>query len=154
MKLGVSFFTFSPDVSIMESIRSCAKAGYEGIEPTMNEEGPFSFESTEKELLAIKQMAGDLGLEVPFSMSYRVNFESGGLIFANGRVFERRTDGTEFEAEISSDMGYYLEIKHFIDCVENDMERMISPDDSAESIRIIEAEIASADKNGQLEYLS
>ena len=62
MKLGVSFFTFSPDVSIMETNSSCAKDGYEGIEPTMNEEGPFSFESTEKELLAIKQMTGDLGL--------------------------------------------------------------------------------------------
>jgi len=65
MKLGVSFFTFSPDVSILESIRACAKAGYEGIEPTLNEEGPFSFDSTEKDLLAIKQLAGDLGLEIP-----------------------------------------------------------------------------------------
>ena len=34
------------------------------------------------------------------------------------------------------------------------MEVMISPDDSMESIRILEAEIASADMNGQLVYLS
>jgi predicted dehydrogenase len=87
-------------------------------------------------------------------MSYRVNFENENLIYENGGVFERRTDETEFEAEVSSGMGYYPEIRHFIDCVENDTEVMISPDDSEESIRIIEAEIASTDKNGQLEYLS
>jgi predicted dehydrogenase len=91
---------------------------------------------------------------VPFAMSYRVNFEHGNLIFEHGKVTERRTDGTEFEAEMSSDMGYYFEIRHFVDCVEGDKKVMVSPESSAESIRIVEAEIASADMNGQLVYLS
>ena len=64
MKQGVSFYTFDQNVSYREAMEQSAKAGYEGVELVVSETGELNMKSTEKEILALKNMAEDLGLSV------------------------------------------------------------------------------------------
>ncbi len=64
MKTGVSFFTFGPDVDLREACEQSKNAGYDGVEPVLGERGQLNMKTTEKELLAIRRMAEDLGLRI------------------------------------------------------------------------------------------
>jgi len=64
MKQGVSFFTFGEDVDLKEAMEQSAKAGYEGVELIVSETGELNMKTTEKEMLAVKKMAEDLGLSI------------------------------------------------------------------------------------------
>lgn len=65
MKKGVSFFTFDQDVDLKEACTQCAKAGYDGVELILSEEGSLNMKTTEKEIREIRSMVEDLGLCVP-----------------------------------------------------------------------------------------
>ena len=64
MKQGVSFFTFGEDVNLKEAMGQCAKAGYEGVELIVSETGELNMKTTEKEMLAMKDMAEGMGLSI------------------------------------------------------------------------------------------
>ena len=64
MKQGVSFFTFGEAVNLKEAMEQSAKAGYEGVELIVSETGELNMKTTEKEMLAVKKMAEDLGLSI------------------------------------------------------------------------------------------
>jgi len=64
MRTAVSFFTFGPDADIPEACRQTRRAGYDGVEPVLSSEGPFSLQTGEKELLALRRMIEDMGLSV------------------------------------------------------------------------------------------
>lgn len=64
MKTAVSFFTFDEKVNIQEAMEHSQKAGYDGVELILSEEGSLNIKTSEKEIMAIKKMADDLGLSV------------------------------------------------------------------------------------------
>ncbi|MCR2807803.1 Gfo/Idh/MocA family protein [Paenibacillus soyae] len=95
-------------------------------------------------------LQGDFG----FAMTFRVNFEGGNLIFENNELKVNPNDGPGFKAELSPDMGYYREVRYFIDAVTNGTPVSVcTPESAADSLAIVEAEIRSADNRGAVEYV-
>ena len=64
MKTAVSFYTFAQDVNIREACEQVKKAGYDGVELVISENGELNMKTTEKELLQMRSMVNDMGLEV------------------------------------------------------------------------------------------
>lgn len=62
MKKGINIWSFPSGMSIEESIELAKDAGFDGIELSLNESGPLSLESTEKEVRAIRRFADDTGI--------------------------------------------------------------------------------------------
>ncbi|SFT29370.1 Gfo/Idh/MocA family protein [Paenibacillus sp. BC26] len=90
-------------------------------------------------------LRGDFG----FEMNYRINFEGGNLIFADNKVKVNPNEEPSFVAELSDDMGYYFEIRSFIDSLANDKPITVcTPESAARTLDIIEAEQKSADAGG------
>lgn len=65
MKQGISFFSFDQNVDIREAALHCKKADYDGIEPVVSESGSLNPSMTDKEVLTIKKIADEYGLEIP-----------------------------------------------------------------------------------------
>jgi L-ribulose-5-phosphate 3-epimerase len=65
MKTAVSFFTFDERVSLKEAMEQSKKAGYDGVELILSEEGSLNMKTTDREIAGIRKMAGDMGLSVP-----------------------------------------------------------------------------------------
>jgi len=87
-----------------------------------------------------------------FKMTYRVTFEKGNLVFENDKL-QVNIDGQEsFAPDHPAEMGYYRELQYFINCIEKDLLiETCPPESTADSIRIAEAEMRSAEKAGQPE---
>ena len=65
MKQGISLFSFSETTDVRWMFEHAKKAGYDGVEPVMSESGYLNPSTSEKDILAMKRMAEDLGLEIP-----------------------------------------------------------------------------------------
>ncbi|WP_066683456.1 sugar phosphate isomerase/epimerase family protein [Christensenella intestinihominis] len=65
MKQGVSFFSFAQDVDVREAAQQIRKAGYSGMEPVVSESGSLNPSMTDREVLEIKGIADEFGLEIP-----------------------------------------------------------------------------------------
>ncbi len=63
MKKGISIWSFG-NLSLEESFRLAAKAGFDGVEVALNETGEASLASDEKEWARIKKLADDCGLQL------------------------------------------------------------------------------------------
>lgn len=63
MKKGLSFYTFEQNVNLREACEQAKKAGYDGVELCISETGELNMKTTEKELLGIRSMINDMGLE-------------------------------------------------------------------------------------------
>lgn len=91
-------------------------------------------------------LEGDFG----FYMGYRVNFEKGNLVFDGDQLKVNPNDGPGFIAELSTDTGYYRELVYFLDAVIHDKPIIVcTPESAAESLKIVEAEVQSADTQGE-----
>lgn len=64
MKTAVSFYSFDQNVDIREACEHAKKAGYQGVELTVSEGGQLNMKTSEKEMLEIRKMINDMGLEV------------------------------------------------------------------------------------------
>ncbi|NLC40018.1 MAG: sugar phosphate isomerase/epimerase [Clostridiaceae bacterium] len=64
MKLGVSFYTFGQNVDIREACEETKKAGYDGVELVLSEDGQLNMKTSDKELEQMRRMISDMGLEV------------------------------------------------------------------------------------------
>ncbi|MCR2807804.1 sugar phosphate isomerase/epimerase family protein [Paenibacillus soyae] len=64
MKKGINIWSFKEGSTIQECIRLAKKAGFDGIELSLNETGELGLDSTDKEVLAIKSRLDDEGLEI------------------------------------------------------------------------------------------
>lgn len=62
MKKGINVWSFPGGMNLTERMELAKKAGFEGIEPALNETGELSLESTEKEILEIRKRAEDIGI--------------------------------------------------------------------------------------------
>ena len=67
MKKGINIWSF-PAGSTKDSLVLAKEAGFEGVELALNAEGELSMTSSEKEILAVKKIADDLGLSL-YSLS-------------------------------------------------------------------------------------
>lgn len=65
MKKGASFFSFAQDVNLSEAMKKMKDAGYDGVELVLGDIGEITMNTTEAELLKIRSMADDYGLEIP-----------------------------------------------------------------------------------------
>lgn len=65
MKQGISLFSFTETTDVRWMFEHAQKAGYQGVEPVMSESGYLNPSTSEKEILAMRHMAEDLGLEIP-----------------------------------------------------------------------------------------
>ena len=88
--------------------------------------------------------------EYGFQMLYRVNFEKANLIFEGGVLKVNPNEGKSFTPELPKEMGYYREIKYFVEALETDGSISVcTPESTTDTIRIAEAEVASARRNGE-----
>lgn len=91
-------------------------------------------------------LEGDFG----FEMGFRVNFEKGNLVFSNNALKVNPNDAPGFFAELSSDSGYYGELKYFTDAIlKNEAATVCTSESAARTLEIIEAETRSADQGGE-----
>ena len=65
MKTGVSMFSFTEDADLRHLFPLVKQAGYDGVEPVLSENGYLNQNTSEREILEIKKMAQDTGLEIP-----------------------------------------------------------------------------------------
>jgi len=72
METAVSFFTFDMSVDYREAMDQCKKAGYDGIEPILSEDGSLNMKTTDSGLAEIKKMADDFGLKIPSVGSWNI----------------------------------------------------------------------------------
>lgn len=93
-----------------------------------------------------------------FTMVFRINFERGSVIMGeNGFIMAGRSENPRipnekpFTPEYDKENAYYKEIKYFVDCIKNNTPVEINPpEDSLNTIRIVAAEIESADNGGAI----
>lgn len=64
MKKGINIWSFRADRTIQECARIAKQAGFEGLELSLNETGELGLDATDKEVLGIKSMLEDEGLEI------------------------------------------------------------------------------------------
>jgi predicted dehydrogenase len=85
-----------------------------------------------------------------FEMIFRVNFEKAMIALEkNGATVVYPVGGKMFRPELSAEMGYYNEIRYFIDAVIHDKPITVAaPESTMDSIRIAVAEMRSADQGG------
>ncbi|NBD23865.1 Gfo/Idh/MocA family protein [Paenibacillus glycinis] len=90
-------------------------------------------------------LQGDFG----FEMNYRVNFENGNVHFRGDGVQVNPSGEAGFSPELSADQGYYFELKYFVETlIAGEALTAATPRSTQETIRIVDAEIASADSAG------
>ncbi|MDD9265625.1 Gfo/Idh/MocA family protein [Paenibacillus sp. GCM10023248] len=90
-------------------------------------------------------LQGDYG----FDMQFRVNFEKGNIVFNSDGLKVNVNDGPGFKPEISEEMGYYQELKYFVETlIAGQTVTTAEPSSTMDSIVIAEAEIESADNRG------
>lgn len=65
MKKGINIWSFNSGTSLESAMKLAKKSGYNGFEPALNKDGELSLLSSEKEILDIKAMADNIGLDIP-----------------------------------------------------------------------------------------
>lgn len=65
IKTAVSMFSFTENADLKRIFPLIKKAGYDGVEPVLSESGYLNLDSSEKDVLTIKRIADDHGLEIP-----------------------------------------------------------------------------------------
>lgn len=91
-------------------------------------------------------LEGDHG----FYMGFRVNFEKANLVFDGSVLKVNPNDAPGFVPELPATDGYYGELRHFTDSILNGRSSgVITPENAALTLEIVEAEIRSADHGGE-----
>ena len=65
MKQGLSLFSFTDSTDVRWMFEHAKKAGYDGVEPVLSESGYLNPHTSERDILAMRRMAEDMGLEIP-----------------------------------------------------------------------------------------
>lgn len=65
MKTAVSMFSFTENADLKQLFPLIKQAGYDGVEPVLSESGYLNQSTTEQEILEIRKMAQENGLEIP-----------------------------------------------------------------------------------------
>ncbi len=90
-------------------------------------------------------LQGDFG----FDMTYRVNFERGNIVFKDGAVKVNPNEGPGYVADLSEDMGYYFQLKHYVESlIAGKPVETAAGRDTRGTIAVVNAEMRSADQGG------
>lgn len=84
-----------------------------------------------------------------FQMRFRFSFKNGTIMLEHGNLVDFPNNKPSFTPDINPEDGYYLEIKHFMESILNniDPQEACPLTSTMETIRIAEAEMQSADNN-------
>jgi L-ribulose-5-phosphate 3-epimerase len=72
MKKGINYWSFDPSTSAVDALLLAKKAGFDGLEFCLAEQGEVSLESTTSELTDLKKRAEDIGIALPSVASWLV----------------------------------------------------------------------------------
>ncbi len=64
MKKGISIWSFADQSDLKKCFEIAKDAGFDGVEVALDEKGPVSLESTKEDILAVKKMAEEIGIEL------------------------------------------------------------------------------------------
>lgn len=102
MKKGISIWSFA-QTDLRECMILAKKAGFDGIELALDEHGPVSMDSTKEDILKVKAMADEIGLEL-YSLAsglyWTYNYTS-----ANKENVEKAKQITRKQLEVASWLG-------------------------------------------------
>jgi len=84
MKKGINIWSFKEGTSIADAIVLAKKAGFDGIELSLNESGELGLDAGDKEILAVRSRLEDAGLEIAglatgLYWSYAMTSEDSGM---------------------------------------------------------------------------
>lgn len=65
MKKGINVWSFKKEMKLEDCMILSKKAGFDGIELSLAEEGEISLKSKESELMNLKTLAENIGIEIP-----------------------------------------------------------------------------------------
>ncbi|MEW8956311.1 sugar phosphate isomerase/epimerase family protein [Clostridium sp.] len=65
MKKGINIWSFKGGTPLIEAMKIAKDAEFQGFEPALNLSGELSLESSEKEILNIKQIAQEIDIKIP-----------------------------------------------------------------------------------------
>ena len=64
MKTGINAWIFPSNLSLPQSFKIAKRAGFDAVELVLNEEGPISLNSTEREIMTIRASVENISLEI------------------------------------------------------------------------------------------
>lgn len=103
MKKGINIWSFPEQTSIAEGIAIAKDAGFEGIELSLNENGPLSLESSAQEIGDIRKLAEDAGIELTSLASGL--YWSYSMTSANAATREKAQDIVKKQLEAAAILG-------------------------------------------------
>ena len=102
MKKGISIWSFA-ETDLRKCMELAKDAGFDGIELALDEHGPVSMDSTKEDIMKVKAMADEVGLElysVACGLYWTYNYTSGN----EGNV-KRAKEITKKQLEVASWLG-------------------------------------------------
>ena len=102
MKKGISIWSFA-EGSLKEKMQLAKDAGFDGIELSLDETGEVSLESTEEDLLKVKAMANEIGIElysIASGLYWTYNYTS-----ANSENRKKAMEITKKQLEVANVLG-------------------------------------------------
>lgn len=102
MKKGISIWSFA-ESDLRKCMTIAKDAGFDGIELALDETGPVSMESTKEDIMQVKAMADEIGLElysVACGLYWTYNYTS-----ANAENINRAKEITKKQLEVASWLG-------------------------------------------------
>ena len=64
IKKGINIWSFDQSLSLETCLKMAKDAGFEGVELALAAKGPLSMESTDEEIIAIREMAESIGVKI------------------------------------------------------------------------------------------
>ncbi|MFV0464499.1 MAG: sugar phosphate isomerase/epimerase family protein [Lachnospiraceae bacterium] len=103
MKKGFSLFSFSDSADISAAFQLIKDAGYDGVEPVMSEYGYINPCSTVREIIQIKKIADNIGIDIP-SVGVWSLWENN-LVSNHSSIRRKAIDIIKKQMEIASILG-------------------------------------------------
>ncbi len=102
MKKGISIWSFA-ETDLRKCMELAKDAGFDGLELALDEHGPVSIDSTKEDIVKVKQMAEEVGIElysVACGLYWTYNYTS-----ANEENVKRAKEITKKQLEVASWLG-------------------------------------------------
>ena len=102
MKKGISIWSFA-ETDLRKCMELAKDAGFDGIELALNEHGPVSLDSTKEDIIKVKELANEVGVEL-YSLAcglyWTYNYTS-----ANEENVKKAKEITKKQLEVASWLG-------------------------------------------------
>ncbi|MGO1849551.1 sugar phosphate isomerase/epimerase family protein [Microbacterium sp.] len=103
MKKGINYWSFAPETTTAAAIALAKDAGFRGLEFCLAETGEVSLESSEQELVDVRQRAEDAGISLPSLASWLV--WENNLVSDDPRVRQRARDIVREQIDTAHTLG-------------------------------------------------